>query len=359
MYAWVYLTDFLATKRLFAYVDVLQNSTSDQSIISSFDEKFWSFVDRKKVDPRCQLSKGAFETVCYLNAFLFSQERESSTIVELGQTFFTAIDKFEFIHLLSKKCFSPGYQLDQIKWIGIDNSEFCNMTANILHEQKQQNLTIYSSVEELPKQENAIFHSRFVCSYVFKNTKDFAGFLSQNFEFSVIEDAFSTKEQDIHTQNHGQSETFFNLQELNELLGKDQFETYILDYYGDWPAASSQCLVVKLLIVKKGVFDKQKFQKFLNYHGFKNDMIDQSKNNLLENLMSSISRSEWRKIYANKKINPVWGRTSFEKVSMLRKLLKFACDRYRLFREGYRSYNLKGRNAEQEIYRYLNEQNNI
>ena len=182
MYAWVYLTDFLATKRLFSSLKVLKDDLSQTSILDSFDEKIWTLLERDKVDPHCQLSKGAFETPCYVNAFLFSQYQTSSKIVELGQTFFTSIDKCRFVHELSKNHFSTGDKLNQLEWIGIDNSEFCNTTARVLHENYDKNMQIYTSLEEYPLQAKAIFHSRFVCSYSFQTTSDFANFLTRHFQ---------------------------------------------------------------------------------------------------------------------------------------------------------------------------------
>jgi hypothetical protein len=353
MYAWVYLTDFLAVRRLFSYLNIFKETSDGSSIVSSMDNELWKLICRKKNDPRYQINKSSFETASYLNALIFSYKRGMSSVVELGQTFFTAIDKFDFVYQLSKDHFSLNYNLNQLRWIGIDNSEFCNATAKILHGSYQDNIEIYNSIDSLPQQDRAIFHSRFVCSYVFSSTLSFVEFLSKNFECAVIEDAFSSINREIHTQNHGQNELFFNLQEFNRSLAERGFETYLIDFYGDHPAGTEKCLVVKLLVLKKESIDKEKFQNFLRYHGFQNQMNNQSEHDLLSLLMSKITLSEWKAIYKNKKINPVWGRTDFRKASLLEKLSGYFKKWFEISRNGYRSYNLRGENAEQEICRFI------
>lgn len=353
MYAWVYLTDYLATQRLQNELPSLQNSNSNESFLTNFDEITWNHLDRTKIDPHFQLNKSGFETSAYLNALLFSQKKKLSTIVELGQTFFAAIDKFALVHQVSKKHFKLNFSPASIQWIGIDNSEFCNTTAQVLHNQFQSNITIYDDFSKFPKQSEAIFHSRFVCSYAFEKTLDLTNFLTDHFECAVIEDAFSTEEMDVLTQNHGQRETFFNLKEFQDVLNKKNYQLYLIDSYGDWPAGAERCFVVKLLIIKDGAIDLTKLENFLSFHGFSLSQAPNPKTDLLPYLKNQISPSDWKKIYANKKTNPVWGKTNLTKHSPLKTLMNRFKNRFAILKNGYSHYDLKGKNAEEELVRHL------
>lgn len=353
MYAWVYLADYLATLRLKKELSSLKQPEGHKSFLADFDETTWKSLDRKHIDPHFQLNKSGFETSVYLNALFYSQKKKLSTIVELGQTFFTAIDKFSIVHQASTHHFSLEFSPDTIQWIGIDNSEFCNLTAQVLHKDQQSNMTIYDDFSKFPKQDDAIFHSRFVCSYAFNDTATLTDFLSQNFECAIIEDAFSTEAKDIHTQNHGQQETFFNLNEFQTTLTEQNYQIYLLDSYGDWPAGAEKCFVAKLLILKKDAVDFTKFEDFISVHGLTFNKASSHHPSLLSYLQQSISLSDWRKIYTNKRINPVWGKTDLTKQSPLKSLLKRWKEKKAIFKNGYRHYSLTGRNADEELTRFL------
>ena len=201
-----------------------------------------------------------------LNALIHSWNNSNVSlpaIVELGQTFFSFIEKFNLVQNLSIAHLNLNYNVENLQWIGIDNSEFCNTTAQILHGSYNQNIKIYKDWKSFQKEEYAIFHSRFVCSYAFQSTATLADYICENFDCALIEDAFSVTDNEEITHNHGQKELFFNINLFNQLLFNNNFETYILDYYGDWPAGSNQCLVVKMLIIKTGSINQEKFKSFL------------------------------------------------------------------------------------------------
>jgi len=356
MYAWVYLTEFLAVRRLSSNLEKIKMKSEVCSILSDFNQKTWEMLDRKQIDPHFQLNKATFETPSLLNAIFYSRKNPLvlPSVVELGQTFFTAIDKFNLIETLSKDRFALNYNTSSINWIGIDNSEFCNTTSTTLHDAIQQNITIYPDWKEFVPHNESIFHSRFVCSYAFQSTASLADFLSDHFDCAVIEDAFSINPSEISVYNHGQRETFFNLTLLNKRMADANFETYVLDYYGDWPSGSAPCLVVKILFLKKNLLDLEKFKEFLTYHGFNFELKDQSKEDILTSLLSKISSSQWKKIYRNKKTNPIWGKTEISEGHLMKNLIKSFYNKFLIFKNGYRSYNLSGRNADEAIISYIN-----
>jgi hypothetical protein len=350
MYAWVYLTDYLAIQRLLSKVTDLHPSKG-QSVLADFDTKVWHLLNREIIDPHFQLNQKSFETICFLSGLMYSWKGSLSTVVELGQTFFTAIDKFQLIYALSKEAFD--YKIDHLNWVGIDCSDFCNTTAQILHDRVRDRITLLTDWQAFTKKNEVLFHSRFVCSYAFPTTSALADFLCKNTDCTVIEDAFSTTKDEKTTYNHGQKEVFFSLDQLCAELHRTGFETFILDFYGDWPSGSEQCLVVKLLIVKKNHIDLGKLQTFTSYHGFKllaDHKLDTN------SLMSTISSADWKKIQRNKRTSPVWGRTNTsEIISPFRSIL----DKMKIFLKGYRSYSLRGQNAERELLRHFNSQRSV
>ena len=84
-------------------------------------------------------------------------------------------------------------------------------------------------------------------------------------------------------------------------------------------------------------------------------MKDRAQENILNYLMSHISTSDWKKIYKNKKINPVLGRTNTSNINNTKDVLRYLRDKFKIFMSGYNAYSLKSRNAEQEIARYIKE----
>lgn len=345
MYAWVYLTEYLAIHRLLSKITDL-HPTNSKSALADFDAKAWHSLDRRVIDPHFQLNQKSFETLCFLSGLIYSWKGSLSTVVELGQTFFTAIDKFQLIYALSNEKFD--YQISHLKWVGMDCSDFCNTTAQILHDRYRDKIALLTDWRSFKKKDEVLFHSRFVCSYAFPNTSTLADFLCKNTDCALIEDAFSTTKDEKTTYNHGQKEVFFNLDLLCAELHHAGFVTYILDFYGDWPSGSERCLVVKLLMVKRDRIDLDKLKNFVAYHGFK--LERDLKSDILNSLMSTISSADWKKIQLNKQISPVWGKTD---TSEERPFLQSIRDKVKIFLKGYRSYSLQGRNAEKELLRYL------
>lgn len=76
--------------------------------------------------------------------------------------------------------------------------------AQVLH-RGQENFDIFDDWKKFKKDKTRdnVFYARFVSYYVYEAAEEFSEFLIKNFDAIVVEDAFSTKEEDIKIYNHG------------------------------------------------------------------------------------------------------------------------------------------------------------
>ena len=348
MYAWVYLTDFLAIRRLIEEYNKLKEENKDFNIVKNLDSNTWSNISRPKIDPHFQVKKDNFYIASLVNGLAKSSNQNAIDIVEFGQTFYTLIDKVELLNLINKT------ESPKLTWKGIDNSEFVNITANFLHKDKV--IKIYEDWKKYEKSDFSILTSRFVISYAIPSSKELVKFISQNFNAIVIEDAFSTTEKDEQVFNHGQKQTFYNINYVIKELEELGYEIKVLSHYGDHPGGSRPCHIVKTLCVKKGIFNLSQAAEYVKEFGFSLDPIIFEKNNLLETLNSRITSLQWSQIKNNKKVNPVWDQTSFQKESLKNKLknaLRPFYYRLQILKNGLGSHDLRGTNMNESLIDYI------
>lgn len=347
MYSWVYLTDFLSVRRLKEQIELKE--ISFKSIIKDFDTGFWKNNSREKIDPHFQVKKDNFY-IAYLISLLNELSENELSITEFGSTFFTLIDKLDLI--------SPN---NNIKWEGIDNSDFVNETARYLHPTK--NLKITKDWENYKSTSNALLTSRFVCSYAIDNSNDFADFISKHFTVGVIEDAFSSNNKDQTTYNHGQKQTFYSLDNLFKKLNDFGFEVFILDSYPDCPAGSTRCHNTKFFFYKPDsikvdlnyLFNKLEDVQFANI-GYKYSGDSPS-----HFLNKRITDEEWVDVERNKRINPVWSRTDVVKKTTKEKLKDFVRPIYNkllISKNGLGKTDLRGANLDNSIIDYIHNEKN-
>lgn len=305
MYAWVYLTEYLAHRRL---LDLLPGIAADlrRDLLQRMDGDLWTQLNRSEVDPHFQLSKSMFESVACMVCLAAQSGEVAPEFVELGSTFFTSRTRFEIIDGIARERFANWPRL-QPSWLGIDNSRFMHDTTRALH--GDGGISLVEDYKAVAKPERfAIFLSRFVASYAFPRGSEFAAYLAERFQAALVEDAYSTTGEELRVYNHGQSETFFSVPEVFARLEQSGFEIYVLDTYPDHPADAAPCHIIRYLAARKGLVTKE-FRERMAGLGFNVPEIPVAAGALLQKLNESVSPARWRAVKKAKLESPVWGRT--------------------------------------------------
>jgi len=356
MYAWVYLTEYLAHRRL---LDVLPAMPPElrRDLLTRMDSDLWTKLDRSVVDPHSQLSKSMFESVACMTCLAAQSGETAPSFVELGSTFFTSKTRFEIIDRIAREQFPLWPQL-QPQWLGIDNSRFMHDTARALH--GDGDITLVDGYGALAKpQRFPVFLSRFVASYAFPHGSDFAAYLAEPFQAALVEDAYSTSAEEIQVFNHGQSETFFSIPEVFARLQQSGFEIYLLDSYPDHPAGAARCHVIRYLAARKGLVTEE-FKRRMAALGFNPPGEPVPAGALLQKLNDSVTPARWRAVKKAKAEFPVWGRTPDEgSPAAWSPLLRNAKDLVKRYFSypAWRRYRLGGPLAVREIHRAVSEEN--
>lgn len=353
MYSWVYLTDYIALQNLKQEMEENPKLCSS-NFFSSLKGNIWNTMDHHKVDPHSQINIYAFEAVSVVASIAAHSGESSPRIVELGSTFFASIDKYEIIQKIAS-CSGLAWDVVKPSWLGIDNSSFSNKVAQKLHADIK-NMEIVEDYQDIKKASFSILYSRFVASYVFKSSNQFVDYVDQYFDALVVEDAFSTTQDDIATYNHGQPETFFSFTKYTQDLHKKGFQVYVMHAYPDFPAGTHPCYVIKHCAVKKNV-PIEKVREDLLKIGIDLELkpIDEG---YIASLNRKYTKTDWEIVKKSKRVSPVWGETNLEennhyiKSNFLSYLRAFR-RRFLLKRNGWSQYKLKGIFAEDEIERTL------
>jgi hypothetical protein len=355
MYAWVYLTEHLAYRRLLELLPAM-GPEERGDLLRATDSDLWSRFDRSVVDPHYQLSTAAFVPVAHVACLAAGSGEARPTFVELGSTFFTSKTKFEIVDKIARERFSEWPEL-QPKWIGIDNSRFMRDTTRVLHGPEAVELVDnYSTVVRTGR--FAAFLSRFVPSYAFASSVEFADYLAERFDAAVVEDAYSTTERDVSVFNHGQAEVFFSLPIFLGRLEQSDFDLHVLDAYPDFPAESAPCHVIRYLVVRKGVFT-DRTKQYLAGFGLNSSATRASAATLLQQLNASVTLRQWRAVKKAKRESPVWGPTpGLTEALTWNSWIRAGKDRAKRYfaYPGWRRYRLGGATALREIHRALREE---
>ena len=246
MYAWVYLTDFLYVKRLSEAFDDSVNS-SPYHTYREFIKIMDKVASQRNVDPHFQHNIESW-LIAFILSAISQTDNGKTSIVELGQTFFTLKNKVEFIneHFHSKT--------RPVEWVGLDNSSFAIDVAKTLQNdveiQYLENWKLFKP-QTIKKGNKSTFTSRFVSSYAFSNTSEFLNFLAlSQFDNIIIEEPFNTNDTDYKTFNHGLPILYLNFKSVVEFAKKNKFSISLLGAYGDNPASSGRCMNTRLLLSK-------------------------------------------------------------------------------------------------------------
>lgn len=309
MYAWVYLTDYLAIRKI---EDVWRSEYQERStdpLFPTLDAELWERHDRAIIDPHFQINRNSFETAAVGAAILSTVNESQITASELGSTFFTAIDKFRLASLELSRLEPAAPEINP-EWYGIDNSPFVNDVARILHS-SGVTLKILDDHRKARRVGGyGLFLSRFVSSYVFDNTLEFSNFLLANYDGGIVEDAFSAAGKEVEVFNHGQRETYFDLAALCRKLQSNGRRVFMLDHFPDFPAGTKPCFVCKLVFVdhKTDIDVVSRRVRALGYE-LDADTQEVEAETVLERLKASTTAARWEQVSRYKMKEPVWGRT--------------------------------------------------
>jgi hypothetical protein len=305
MYAWVYLTEYLAHRRLLDRLPALPAETR-RDLLKQMDHGLWSALDRSAIDPHFQLSASMFESVAAMACIAAQSGDTEPDFVELGSTFFTSKTRFEIVDAVARERFTdwPGLRP---RWLGIDNSRFMHDTTRALH--GGEAVSLYEDYRLAPKpQRYGVFLSRFVASYAFQTSMEFGAYLADRFRAALVEDAYSTTIDDVPVFNHGQAETFFSIPALFGLLEQAGFTCYVLDSYPDFPAGAAPCHVIRYLALRGGPVGTT-LRTYLEGLGFPPPREPAAAATLLQTLNDAVTPRTWRTVKKAKEESPVWGRT--------------------------------------------------
>lgn len=295
MYAWVYLTDFLAHTSL---LEQLGGGTLSLESLGDLDGPAWESTARAEIDPHFQVSAESYHLITAL-ACMTADWRETPHIVELGSTFGTAVTKWAVVGHVARKDRPMTYT-------GIDNSPLMARAAKVLHGEE---LAVIDDVKALPPGSSSVLLSRFVASYVFPHATALLDWTVDNFEAFAIEDPFTVDGSDWNGQNHGQDETFFSLPLLVDGLIDAGYFVAMISAYSDWPAGTTRCHVVKLV----GLRDERSWGAFSHeFDRLSGQSITRVRGGqaLLDRLNSTVDEADWTRIKAAKASSPVWGPTA-------------------------------------------------
>lgn len=355
MYAWVYLTEYLAHRRLLEQFARLP-AESRSTLLQRMDGDLWAQLDRAQVDPHFQLSKAMFESVAAMTCLASTSGETQPAFVELGSTFFTSRTRFTLIDQIARERFSDWPRLEP-RWVGIDNSRFMHDTTRALH--GESGITLVDDYRSAPKPESfAVFLSRFVASYAFPHGKEFADYLAERFPVALVEDAYSTTGEELHVFNHGQSETFFSIPEVFGMLNRHGMEIFVLNSYPDHPAGATPCHIIRYLVSRKGLVTEKVRERMAGL-GFIVPGEPADSNKLLQELNDSVSPASWRAVRNAKKVSPVWGPTpdigGAAKWNSLVRSTKDLVKHY-FVHPRWRRYRFSGPLAVREIHRAVSEE---
>ncbi len=169
------------------------------------------------------------------------QKEEKCTLVELGSTLFSSIDRL----MAADQLVGGNLKFKDVDFIGVELSDFFANVADMLHSDSRINISHYSKIEEIPitALNNCVTLSYQASSYMFSRTKDLVEFLSKS-KFGVNHIWFSTSNKTETVSAFGKRLTLFSLEEfISGLRGLNNSVVFIdaqewrhpdFTYYATW-----------------------------------------------------------------------------------------------------------------------------
>jgi len=267
--------------------------------LSELDGAVWTRTDRTQVDPNFQVNSDGYLLIAAL-ACITADWEATPRLVELGSTFGAAITKWSVVSRIIHDRNAP------VRYVGIDNASLMARMTALLH---GPDVPVLADALDLPSARDSVLLSRFVASYVFRDSNALLNWITSHFDALAIEDPFSTSGLDWNGQNHGQRESFFSLPLLVDGLLAAGYAVGVIDSYGDWPAGTAPCHVVKLIALRDTATWESISSRFYRAAGRRLSRV-WSGRELLDDLNASVTPEMWDQIRSAKEDSPVWGPTS-------------------------------------------------
>jgi hypothetical protein len=304
MYSWVYLNELVSVKEMTAPADLPPAASSDD---------LWSRFDAaKSTDPQFQISEelpGVF-----LPAAAFLAAAGDGEFVELGSTFFSSIEKLD----LCSRLLGTPIDRSRVLFSGIEYSRFLKRVAVQLH--PSDNIRLVTEPQEWKRSRDRAFHvSRFVGSYAFRSTNDFAAEVARCDAFHII-DVFSLG-RDFHSWDLGLPITFLDLEAM--IRGLPNFDLYLTKATPEYHYAGRQkAMVLRLFGIKRDVADKLDYWAHFP-SGFERTFAARriTDAGVAIEIDRSLSVEQWEAFAEYKKHFPIWGGPSGHSTADIGKLV--------------------------------------
>jgi hypothetical protein len=308
MYAWVYLNEQLTAREM-------ADSAGRQSYAqpTSLDELRQRFRSLKSsaTDPQAQISDEVLDVFMPAAIFLTAAGEDKAEFCELGSTFFSSIEKLDLCGRLL------GRPLDRSRLLfsGIEYSPFLKRSSIYFH--PEDTIRLMTTPGEWQRSREQVFHvSRFVGSYAFRSTADFATELARSDAFHII-DVFNLGQSDFHSWDLGLPITFLTLPDLVNRLSEAGFDLFLTKVDPEFhTAGQSKALVGRLFGIRRTVAARLGyFERFEPLGGFATALSARAMDHrearaVLAEVTASLSPEQWEALAEYKRFFPIWGRNS-------------------------------------------------
>lgn len=305
MYTWVYLNELVTVREMAdaAARQHYQLPGSAGEVRGRFEA-----LRSSTTDPQHQISSELPDVFLPAAAFLSAAGANKAEYCELGSTFFASIEKLD----LCGRILGTPLDRSQLLFSGIEYSAFLKRCSVYFH--PDDRIGLVTEPAEWQRSREYAFHvSRFVGSYAFRSTTDFATEIARCDAFHII-DAFTLGDGDFHSWDLGLPITFMNLPLLIDKLSDADFELFLTKVEPEFHAAGGlKAMVVRLFGIRRDVAARLRyFERFASLGGFASLFSAQSVQRgegsaVVEKVAHSLTVAQWEAFAEYKKFFPIWG----------------------------------------------------
>lgn len=281
---------------LYVYLKELNeyDSLEKEKIHATCLKKLRETIEKKKPEKQWLLADDQIYRVAL--AFYLGLKK-TINVYELGSTICNFKAKLSYLEKALRK-------KTRINYIGIEKNEFLIFLSNKLNAKQK----IVKNLPKITEKNNSLFISRYVASYAFKKTEDFSNHLIQ-YKYAFISEPFYYQDCDFSTHNHGLLNVFFDFHKFYEEINKTH-DIFSTSAFLDYPSGTDLCIVMNLVLLKRGKIGTERIKRKLNAFGISCDAVSKE---FKKEILFSHSENDIQKIKFSKWLNPVWGNTDLSK----------------------------------------------
>lgn len=304
MYTWVYISELVTVRDMatMAAREAFGPARSAAELTDRFDR-----LKSATNDAQNQLSRELLDVFLPVAQFIAAAGAENVEYVELGSTFFVSIEKID----ICSRLLGAPQDCQRLLFSGIEYSPFLSRAAKTFH--PNDPVVIVKEPQDWARSRTNAFHvSRFVGSYAFRSTADFAAEISRCDAFHII-DAFNLGEGDFHSWDLGLPITFMNLPLMVERLAAAGFDVYLTKVDAEFHAAGRQkAMVVRLFGIKRETADRigffARYDALGGFEGISSAVrLDAAAaREVISRVDSSLTAEQWDAFAEYKKFFPIW-----------------------------------------------------